>query len=88
VEFIHRSIAWVILILVLVFGINYRNTGSKEWQKSLNFAMVAIIIQFVLGVTTLLLHVPVILGVLHQLGAILVLLAVIRIQFFNNKPLT
>ena len=84
VQFIHRLLAYFLFILVLFFGLKYRNSKGKEWLKSLNFAMIIVTIQFLLGVTTLLLHVPVSIGVLHQFGAILLLLVLFRVQFFNK----
>lgn len=87
VQFIHRILAYSLLIFVLFFGFKYRNSKGQEWLKSLNFAMIIVTIQFLLGVTTLLMHVPVSLGVLHQLGAILLLISIIRIQFFNKYSL-
>lgn len=84
VQFIHRMLAYALSILVIVLGLKNRNTGNKEWQKSLNIAMVIVAIQFLLGVATLLMHVPVSIGVLHQFGAILLLLALFRVQFFNK----
>jgi cytochrome c oxidase assembly protein subunit 15 len=43
-------------------------------MKGLNGMMLIVICQFILGVFTLLNHVPVSLGLLHQLGAVLLLL--------------
>lgn len=88
VQFVHRILAYILFILIIVLGLKYRKTGNKEWYKSLNFAMIIVITQFLLGVTTLLLHVPVSIGVLHQFGAILLLLALFRVQFFNKNDLT
>ena len=88
VQFIHRILAYSLLILVLFFGLKYRNLKGVEWLKSLNFAMIIVTIQFLLGVTTLLMHVPVSFGVLHQFGAILLLLVLFRVQFFNKYSVT
>ena len=67
VQFVHRILAYILFILIIVLGLKYRKTGNKEWQKSLNFSMIIVTIQFLLGVTTLLLRVPVSIGVLHPL---------------------
>lgn len=88
VQFIHRMLAYSMLILVLFLGFKYRNLKDQEWRISLNFAMLIVSIQFILGVCTLLLSVPVSLGVLHQFGAILLLLALFRVQFFNKYSIT
>lgn len=88
VQFIHRMLAYLIFILVFVLGLKYRNLKGQEWFKSLNLAMVIVSIQFFLGVMTLLLRVPISIGVLHQFGAILLLLILFRVQFFNKYSVT
>ena len=88
VQFIHRILAYSLLIIVIFYGFKYRNLKGREWLKSLNFAMIIVAIQFLLGVTTLLMHVPVSIGVLHQFGAILLLLVLFRVQFFNKYSVT
>jgi len=87
VQFIHRILAYFLLILIFVFGIRSIKSNNQERQKSLNYSMIIVTVQFVIGVSTLLMHVPVSLGVLHQFGAILLLLSIIRIQFFNKYSL-
>ena len=84
VQFIHRILAYALLIITIVLGIKNRKSRRAEWNSSLNFAMFIVIFQFILGVTTLLMHVPVFLGVIHQFGAILLLIALFRVQFFNK----
>jgi cytochrome c oxidase assembly protein subunit 15 len=84
VQFIHRTIAWILFFMVLSLGYFSLNQGSKNRNSSIKFAMVMIVIQFLLGVVTLLMRVPVTLGVMHQIGAIILLLSLIRIQFFNR----
>ena len=84
VQFIHRMIAYALLFSVLYFGLKFRQKANRQLKLSLNFAITIVVFQFALGVTTLLLRVPVSLGVLHQFGAILLLLSIIRTQFFNQ----
>jgi cytochrome c oxidase assembly protein subunit 15 len=88
VQFIHRMLAYALFILIIFLGLKYRKTTREEWNRSLNYAMFIVIFQFILGVTTLLMHVPVLLGVIHQFGAILLLLSLFRIQFFNKYVVT
>jgi cytochrome c oxidase assembly protein subunit 15 len=84
VQFIHRLIAYLLLLFILIIGTKYQKNANKQLVKSLNMAMIVVIIQFTLGVFTLLMRVPVSIGVLHQLGATLLLLSLFRIQFFNK----
>ncbi|MGB0897421.1 MAG: COX15/CtaA family protein [Flavobacteriaceae bacterium] len=76
VQFMHRIIAWFV-----VFSIGYiwykseQQQLSKWQQKGINWLLFLVSLQFVLGVCTLLLHVPVWLGVAHQIGAFFLLSA-------------
>jgi len=84
VQFIHRMIAYIAVISIAIFGRMHWKKVSSNLDSSILFSVIIIIIQFTLGVFTLLLKVPVSLGVLHQLGALFLLLSVFRIHFFSN----
>lgn len=78
VQFIHRSLAWLILILIIFFVAKLRTQKLSRVEKiSVNFLSTAVFIQFLLGVATLLLVVPVSLGVLHQLGGVILITAAV-----------
>lgn len=76
VQFIHRYLVYVLLISAAFIWIKIRNSKPTSLQKK---GWVAILIflcmQFILGVFTLLLQVPVWLGILHQVGAFFLLAA-------------
>lgn len=76
IQFIHRTLA--IIVVLLVGGMwfnNRRHSFLNPIQKNaMNGMMIMVILQFILGVFTLIYNVPIILGVLHQLGAVLLLL--------------
>ncbi len=84
VQFLHRMIAYVVLLLIGMFGAMYWKKISRNLDISIKFSILIILIQFTLGVFTLLLKVPVSLGVIHQLGALFLLLSVFRIHFFSK----
>jgi len=77
VQFIHRYLAVFILILVLIIWRKSRNISSYHLKLGANLLLVIVIVQFLLGVMTLLFAVPVVLGVLHQFMALVVLTAII-----------
>ena len=84
VQFIHRMIAYLAVVSITIVGrINWKKVSSNL-DSSILFSVIIIIIQFTLGVFTLLLKVPVSLGVLHQLGSLFLLLSVFRIHFFSK----
>lgn len=68
VQFIHRCIAYLITLFVAILGYKiYTASGVSSGQKSAVLLLGSgILLQVVLGITTLLLQVPLWLGVLHQ----------------------
>lgn len=70
VQFIHRYIAYVIVLLV---GILFFRSGKPdippEQKTIINVLMLIVLMQFTLGVITLLYGVPIVIAVLHQTGA-------------------
>ena len=87
VIFTHRWLAVIVTILVFVIVYKARDILISNYQKTaLKLLLVAISIQFLLGVFTILYHVPVVLGVLHQFGAMLFLLSILAVIYFFRKP--
>lgn len=74
VQFVHRTIAYFVvgLILFLTFK-SKKYTISEEQKNGLNLLIIIVFIQFTLGVLTLLYSVPLWLGVMHQAMAFLLL---------------
>lgn len=66
VQFIHRMMAYLITLFVLVLGYKIYNSGTAALKKAVVILEAGILLQVVLGITTLLLKVPMWLGVLHQ----------------------
>ena len=78
IQFVHRYIAYIVSALIIYLWIKSKKMNTDmETQKRFTFLFILVIIQFTLGILTLLMHVPVTLGVLHQLGALLLLLGFI-----------
>ena len=70
VQFLHRNIAIIVIILVVFVWEKSRKIQLTRLQRSAsNFMLTVVIIQFLLGIVTLLYSVPVLMGVLHQTGA-------------------
>lgn len=76
IQFIHRTMAIVVFLLVVVLWGSGRKNGllSASQKKGLNGMLMMVCIQFGLGVFTIINQVPISLGLLHQLGAVLLLL--------------
>jgi cytochrome c oxidase assembly protein subunit 15 len=78
VQFTHRLLAMTIGLLLLGWSIrgitHFENVGVK---RSFLLLATMVIIQFLLGVSTLLMQVPVWLGAMHQAGALLLFSAML-----------
>lgn len=86
VQFIHRILAISILVFTVIIWLKGKKIGLSAIQKKAsNLILITIAIQFLSGLFTLLYAVPVSLGVLHQFGAILTLLAVFFFLFTISK---
>ena len=70
VQFIHRYIAYVVVLLVGILFYRSRKTETTLEQKKIIDALgIIVLAQFILGVITLLYGVPIMIAVLHQTGA-------------------
>lgn len=70
VQFIHRYMAYLILILVgIIFFNGLRMRLSYSQTLGIKALALVVVIQFLLGVLTLIYAVPVTLGIVHQVGA-------------------
>lgn len=87
VQFIHRMIAYLLVLTVSAFWWRVRRSGASPGQKRGAALMaVAVLGQFALGVSTLLLAVPVSLAVMHQAGAFVLLAAAVYTNFNFRAP--
>lgn len=76
VQFIHRTLAYFVVGMILFLYFKSKKYSLTTLQiKGLNVLVLFVFAQFILGIFTLLLHVPLWLGLAHQLMAFLLLSA-------------
>ena len=90
VQFIHRGIAYLLLIAVIYWFLRARKvTGTEYFRKARWVPMGLVVLQVVLGITTVVTSPDhkalVVLGVTHQTVAILFLLSVVFMIFITRK---
>ena len=74
VQFVHRTVAYVVVGLILFLYFKSRNYSLSVLQKKgLNTLVIIVFLQFVLGVFTLLYSVPLWLRLIHQITAFILL---------------
>ena len=78
VQFVHRTVAYLVVGLILFLYYKSRKFVLVTSQKKgLDTLLIFVFIQFTLGVFTLLLHVPLWLGLAHQIMAFFLLTAMV-----------
>jgi cytochrome c oxidase assembly protein subunit 15 len=74
VQFVHRYMAYAVVAMIFYIWYKVRKLPlTLPQQKGVNVLLLLVLVQFTLGVFTLILHVPVVLGVLHQVTAFFLL---------------
>ena len=74
VQFIHRILAYfVVFVIFIIWNKSRKLKLSKNQTSGIRLLLIMVGIQFLLGVFTLILQVPVWLGIAHQIGAFLLL---------------
>ena len=78
VQFTHRILAYIVTIFIFIIWYKAKKENISKYQLvGVNSLLIMVGVQFLLGVFTILLHVPVWLGVAHQVGAFILLSTII-----------
>lgn len=86
-QFDHRLLALMTATLIVLMAAAARRAAvSERVRRATAVAGLAVLLQVALGITVLLLAVPVVLGVLHQLNALFVLTAMLVVVHRANRP--
>lgn len=86
VQLIHRALGALLVLSILATALLARR-APRDTRRAVQVLAVGVLVQFALGVATLILVVPVPIAALHQLGACLLLLAVLRAQHAARRSL-
>ncbi len=85
IQFVHRWLGALLLVIVLVgLATAIRERVSRPIVAGWSLVVVVTIVQFVLGVTTLLMYVPVVIASIHQSGAVVTMLAVVYLLYISR----
>ncbi len=76
IQFVHRTLAYLVVASLIWLWIKSKQLPlSSIQQKSVSSLVIIVFVQFILGIFTILLSVPLWLGLAHQIGAFLLLSA-------------
>ncbi|MHA3978454.1 heme A synthase [Halovulum sp. GXIMD14794] len=86
VQFVHRMWAYALLVVAVVLWQRARRSPIMAVRRGIDWASVALFAQVVLGIVTLIHASPWQIAILHQLGAVLVFVTVLRARFLAMYP--
>lgn len=70
VQFVHRTFAYLVAGFVIYLWYSGRRSANANQLRGLNLTMILVLLQFTLGVLTILYGVPISIAVAHQFGAL------------------
>ena len=87
VQFNHRMMGYLIFLFGLFIWLKnlFANNLNLTVKKNYNLLFFLIIIQVIAGIFTLVYAVPIILGLIHQLGAVILLLTAVNLRYNLSK---
>lgn len=73
VQFSHRILAYILFIVITIFCFSSLRLKNNRFSTSIFYVVIALLIQMLAGIVTVLYMVPIPIALLHQLGAVLLL---------------
>ncbi|MEK9691232.1 MAG: COX15/CtaA family protein, partial [Pelagibacteraceae bacterium] len=81
IQFYHRITAY--LLIIFLFVLNYFTFKTNSFSKAILILDIAILLQIILGILTLITGVKIAYASLHQLGSVFVLTSFLYIKYKN-----
>ncbi len=86
VQFIHRMTGYLLLIFGIVVWLRGRRSAHALTRGAFNFAFLALCLQVVLGIMTVLYVAPWQLAIAHQILAVILWVLILRARFLSQYP--
>ena len=86
VQFIHRIIGYLLAALAVAAIVTARRSGKIAPRGALQLAGAMVLVQAVLGIVTVMNSSPLSLAIIHQLGAVVTIVLILRARFLAIYP--
>ncbi|QFS82274.1 Heme A synthase [Roseivivax sp. THAF40] len=86
VQFMHRMAGYGLMIFGVVVWLRARRSPNAETRFRFNAVLAMMVVQMVLGIVTVIYGAPLEIAIVHQLGAVLLWVLVIRARFGAGYP--
>jgi len=79
IHFDHRILAYILCVIIFIqFIYTHKKFSSTPYKSSSLYLLAIMLYQVIVGIIAVIYQVPIIIGVLHQFGAVLLFLAALR----------
>ena len=87
VQFVHRVTGYLLLAFAIVVWLRGRRSAYAATRGAFNAAFLAMVLQIVLGIMTVLYIAPWYLAILHQFLAVILWVLILRARFLSQYPI-
>ncbi|MFN3207954.1 MAG: heme A synthase [Roseovarius sp.] len=87
VQFMHRMTGYLLLVFGIVVWLRGRRSSHAATRGAFNFAFLAMVLQVVLGIMTVLYIAPWQLAIAHQILAVILWVLILRARFLSQYPI-
>jgi cytochrome c oxidase assembly protein subunit 15 len=87
VQFIHRMVGYVLLVVGAAAWLAGRRSARDVTRAAFHAMMLMLVLQIVLGIVTVLYSAPWYFAILHQFGAVVLVVMILRARFYAMYPL-
>ena len=87
VQFMHRMAGYILFALGFVVWRNSRRSGNGQTKFAFNLVLAMMTLQMVLGIVTVMYSAPWQAAILHQFGAVVLWVLVLRARFLSQYPI-
>ncbi|MEO1613011.1 MAG: COX15/CtaA family protein, partial [Pseudomonadota bacterium] len=85
-QFVHRTFAYVVLIVAVIFALKARGSGHKASGFWATMLLLGVLAQAVYGIFTLMMVAPIEVAIVHQVGALALIALGLRAKFEAAYP--
>ena len=87
VQFIHRMVGYVLFLFGIGVWFASRKSGNPHTRRAFDWVAVMMLAQMVIGIVTVMNSAPVALALAHQLGAVVLIVLILRARFVSIYPI-
>lgn len=87
VQFIHRMTGYALAVLVVVVWLRARKSPRAATRTAFHAVLAMLALQILIGIVTVLYQAPLHIAIVHQFGAVVLLVLILRARFLARYPL-